>query len=107
MIDSGVGLVGKLSGEPEDVLAWGRSEQSALFYDLASLTKIVVTNSLLLEMMVESGKSLGDFRGMSVGFFLKSAPEKIQSLPIGQVWDHAAGLKDHFHLGPLKTRSAF
>lgn len=108
MIESGEGCLGKLIGLPSHTCSWGRSKDNTLlFYDLASLTKVVVTNSLLLDLVQDSTKSLAEFRDCKVEDFLSTAPEKIKSLKLGALWDHRAGLEAHFHLDPLKSRSAF
>jgi CubicO group peptidase (beta-lactamase class C family) len=107
MIESGVGFAGKLGSPPEYYLSWGRSKKESLFYDLASLTKIILTNSLLLELMLEQKKTLTEFRLLEVGSILKTAPEFIQKMTIASLWDHCSGLKAHFYLDPLKSRSSF
>ncbi|MEZ4815649.1 MAG: serine hydrolase [Bdellovibrionota bacterium] len=108
MIESGTGWAGKLDDRPSHIVAWGRSKASpSLFYDLASLTKVVVTNSLILDLCVDLKKSIGEFRKLSLKDLLPSAPQGLLPLKISSIWDHRAGLKSHFLLDPLKSRQAF
>lgn len=108
MIESGTGYAGKLDDRPNYILSWGRSKDNpALFYDLASLTKVVVTNSLLLELCLDLKKTPQELKEFNVGVFLTRAPEPLRKLKFGEVWEHRAGLHSHFHLDPLKSRQAF
>lgn len=108
MIESGQGYLGKLTEEPSFSLAWGRSEKDPeLFYDLASLTKVIVTNSLLLQLMQDLGLTLDIFRDTKVSTFIRHLPSSLFELKIGSVWDHTAGLKAHFHLDLLKSRTPY
>ncbi len=108
MIESGVGWAGHLESAPEFMFAWGRAKANpALYFDLASLTKVVVTNSLLIDLMEREQTSLEDFRNNDLGVYLPSAPESLKKIKIGHVWDHSAGLLPHFYLDPLRSRNAF
>lgn len=108
MIESGQGCLGNLKGAPTFSLAWGRSQNdSDLFYDLASLTKVVLTNSLLLQFLKDSKLSVAKFRESQLSSFLKQAPSRLQNLKIGNIWDHRAGMQSHFLLDPLKSRMAY
>lgn len=108
MIESGSGWAGKLQDRPSYILSWGKSQENpSLFYDLASLTKVIVTGSLLLELCLELKKTLEDFRSLTLDTFLAQAPAPLAKLTLGEVWDHRAGLKSHFSLDPLKSRLPF
>lgn len=108
MIDSGEGWLGKLTGTAAHKHAWGKSANNpAQFYDLASLTKIIVTNSLLLELMKDTTLSLDQFREEKIRAYLPLAPKELKDIEIGAVWNHCANFESHFYLDPLKSRSPY
>jgi CubicO group peptidase (beta-lactamase class C family) len=106
MIESGVAVAGVLAKVPEYEHDWGKADAASAYFDLASLTKVVVTNSLLLELISDLGLSVVGFRKKRVGNFLPQASEAIKKISIEKIWDHTSGLRDHFLLNSA-ARSHF
>ena len=109
MIADGVAWAGNLGNfEPEFTGAWGVGKSdSKILFDLASLTKSIVTNSLLADFCARDKIPLQDFRARKAGYFLGTLPENLADISLGDYWDHRSGLVSHISLDPQKRRICF
>jgi hypothetical protein len=73
MIETGVACAGALDQtQAEFHVGWGRAAQKKdIFFDLASLTKVIVTGSLLVDYCLSHSIDLLDFRFKSSALGVK------------------------------------
>jgi len=85
---------GKLSNEPEFCSHFQPSSRP--IFDLASLTKIVVTGTLMAEQFAQSSQTLNEFfktRLIEELPILKNT--SLHDVTVGQLWEHRSGLQAH------------
>jgi len=106
MIESGVACAGSLDQiEAEFHLGWGRAARTKdVFFDLASLTKVIVTSSLLVDYCLSNSINLLAFREKKLATFFPHLKAPLSELTVGQLWDHRSGLKPHIELNTHKNR---
>lgn len=97
---------GSLETTPEFCAHFKKSERP--IFDLASLTKVVVTTTLVTEIFAESVKSFEEFLGTRL---IEVIPELSQTafkdLTLGQVWEHRSGLQAHCLLFSDRRQARF
>ncbi len=90
------GKLGKItSDEPLQICAHFNDTKRPIF-DLASITKVAVTGTLMAEIFVESTLSLEAFFNQTV---VTEIPElsgtALQNTSLGELWEHRSGLQAH------------
>ncbi len=106
MIETGVACAGSLDLDRAEFHAgWGRAaEAKDIFFDLASLTKVIVTGSLLVDYCLTKSIDLLEFREKKLASLLPHLKAPLSELTVAQLWDHRSGLKPHIELSTHKNR---
>ena len=106
MIQTGVACAGTLDkNQAEFVAGWGKAAHAKdVFFDLASLTKVIVTSSLIVDYCLSHSVDLIDFRSKKLASFFPHMKAPLSELTIAHLWDHRSGLKPHFELNTHKNR---
>lgn len=86
-----------LGGHLERPPIRGSSAKNALnVYDLASLTKVICTSSLLGRLFVEGSQSWSDFLHQPVSEFVPElVGSALQNTKLVELWEHRSGLRAH------------